>query len=474
MSYTPRVRSSAQLLADINSLIVTNNRGNITGEVLNNLLQDLTVSLSQTVYAENFIQNCEDGLNLSGQGISQVLSTLGYTDQTAAEQFPKTALLWGSIDSSNITYDSCVLQESFAKLGYSFETYLTSLTDRVFIVNHQIIIPSVKLDVDVTSRLCSQQYVIDLKGVRINDIRTDANLLNPLFISVPTDEARAANHDLEFSFSFLNFEVYGAVNSGVPYSNSSCFELKAKKRLFFKNVCLSNYDNAFVGSLLMNSVIDQCEFRNCISSGLKTVRSDWTNATVNSSPSQLTVFRSRFKDAGLKYLDLSNADTTSVVDCQLEGNGGDYGVFTENNYDAGSGNGTVLKNFRIENLRVEQESRFARAISGFKLGDGFAFTLDTCYQQAVEAGTVLVEGESTGGYNRVKILNSYNSGGAAAWAVRNIENGGQNCWNFEDVSLVGEPKTTDDLIHSSEIFDTNYGGSIPSQNMLKISPRLPI
>lgn len=472
MSYIPRVRSSSQLLADINSLIVTNNSGNITGEVLNNLLQDLTVSLSQSVYAENFIQNCEDGLNLSGQGTSQILSTLGYTDQTAATQFPKTTLLWGSIDANTITYDSCVLQEACAKLGYSFETYLTSLTNRLFVVNHQIIIPSVKIDVSVTSRLCSQQYVLDFKGIRINDIRTSN--LSPLFISEPLNELRAANHDLEFSFSIMNLEVYGALSSNLPIAGNSCFKFGAKKRMFVKNVKLHNYDDAFVGSLLMNSVFDQCEFINCLSSGLKTIKSDWTNGTVNSSPSQLTIFRSRFKDAGLKSLNLANIDSTTVDDCQIEGNSGDYGVYVDNNYNSGTGDGTVLKNVRVTNLRVEQESKFDRAVCGFKLGDGFAFTLDTCYNQAATAGTVLVEGESVGGYNRVKILNSYNSGGNAAWKMRNIENGGQNCWNFEDVSLVGEPQTVSDVINNGQVFDLSNGGSVPSSNMVRISPRLPI
>jgi hypothetical protein len=416
-------------------------------------------------------QMYEDATHLSGQGSSQLLSSLGYTNQTAAAQFPKCATAWGSITASAVTYDTCVIQEAIYTLGYEQYTKVESEYNRLYVVNRQIVIPSVKVDVDVTDRSNSQQYLIDFCGTRINDIRTGAGSA-PLFIKEPPTETRAANHDLENSWTISNANLYAVANGSVPYSGSVAFKLGAGKRVNIIGCTFHNFDIPVVTSLILNGMIERCEFINCLSSGFKSTQGWWTGASANTSPSQLTFLNNRFKDAGSKYLWLENADTTSLIgNNQFEGNGGDYAIYWNNL------SGSVIKNFTASNLRIEQESVFARAIVGVRAGDGFSVTVNKVFHQAASAGTVLVEAESTGGENRIEVTNCYNSGGNASWKLRNIVNGGANDWEISKTILNGQPTTEAQLISGVAPYDNiwalDYGGSIPTSNRVNFTQRLP-
>lgn len=414
----------------------------------------------------NVIQNYEDGINSSGNNTGVTLGTLGYTSGTAATQFPLTAGLWGSISTST-TYDSCVFQEAIATLGYQKNTYLTSLQNRLYHLNHQIIIPTLKYDVASTDRTNSQQYIVDLVGCRIRDIRTSTFL--PLFYKSPSDQTSANNHDVEFSWTFKNFDVIAEVTGfGFPYGTSSCFRIGSGKRWKFENVTLRNYDTAFIGSMLLNTHFLNCEFINCTTSGFKNQVGWWSGATAGQNCSQLTFERCRFQDAGLKFLDLTNADSCHVLDCQVEGSAGDYGIYWDNTATS------VIKGLTITNLRSEHQSHFAKAIVGINSNDGFYVALKGGWHQAGTSGTILIEAGGTG-ETRIDIENWYNSGGTSAWKFRNI--GSNTCWEIHKTMLQGQPTTEANLISGiapyDNIWDLTSGGTIPTSNRVNFTPRLP-
>lgn len=415
----------------------------------------------------NLIQSYEINGIQSGDGTSKTLASLGFTNALAQEAFPKTTVAWGSITASTTTYDSAVLQEAIYTLGYERYTSLQSMTNRRMKINHQIVIPTHKLDVVITDRNNSQMYVVSLGGIRIDDIRTVTTGL-PLFLKEPANESDAANHDLEFSWKFEDFALFAENTVGLPYANSVAFKIGAGKRLQWHNVTMANFGTGIWGSLLLNSEISNCEFQNCLTSGVKTSAGWWSGATNNTSPTQLTITRSRFKDAGLKYCDLTNSDTSRVIDTQLEGDGGDYAVYWDNL------NGSVIKNIAIEGLRVEQESQFARAIVGIKAGDGFSAKLDQVFHQATVTNTTLFEAEASGGGDtRIKLTNCFNSGGLTNWKLRNI---GSNCWDIDETILQGQPATEANLLNSGaypNIWATDFSGTVPTSNRVHFQQRLP-
>lgn len=419
----------------------------------------------------NTFQAYEVDDHLSGQGVSTTLSALGYDNTTAAVKFPRTATAWGSINASTVTYDSCVIQEAIYQMAYEHYQKVESEYNRLYVVNHQIILPTIKLDVDVTDRTRSQSWIVDFCGARVNDIRTGTSS-SPLFIKEPPSETRAANHDIENSYVIQNMNVYAEVTSGLAYANSVAMKIGAGKRIALINCTFHNYDIPFIGSLILNGLVERCEFINCLSSGFKTVPYWWSGGSNNTSPSQFTFINNRFKDAGTNYLHLTNADTTSLYgNNQFEGDGGDYAIYYDNL------DGSVIKNLFINNLRVEQESKFARALVGVRGGDMFAASLNGVFHQAVTSGTVLVEAEGIRGDNRIDIQNCYNSGGSTAWKLRHIENGGSNSWEIHKTELQGQPQTESQLVSgngdNANIWDLNHGGSIPSSNRVNFTPRLP-
>lgn len=419
----------------------------------------------------NTIQAYEVDGHLSGQGISTTMAALGYTNSTAAVKFPYTAIAWGTINASAVTYDTCVIQEAIYRLGYERYQNIESEYNRLYIVNRQIVIPSVKQDVDITDRTGSQSFTIDFSNARVNDIRTVTTGV-PLFIKEPSNESNAANHDLENSWTIENLNLYGEAISGLPYANSVAMKIGAGKRINVKNCTFHNFDLPIIGSLWLNSLVTECEFVNCISAGFKSTQSWWSGGTANTSPSQITFINNRFKDAGSKYLWLENADTTSLEgNNQFEGDGGDYAIYWNNL------SGSVIKNLSIHNIRVEQESKFARAIIGTCAGDGFAVEVNKVFHQAATAGTVLVESEGVGGDTRIDIQNCYNSGGNTAWKLRHIENGGNTSWEIHKTELQGQPQTEANLISNAgsyaNIWASDFGGSVPSSNRVNFTPRLP-
>jgi hypothetical protein len=256
------------------------------------------------------------------------------------------------------------------------------------------------------------------------------------------------------------------------YANSICFKIGAAKRFVLENVSIHNYDIGFLGSLLLNSLVKDCEFINCITSGFKTSVGWWTNAAAGSTVSQITFINNRFKDAGVKYLDLTNADTCSLIgNNQFEGTAGDYAIYWDNN------NVSVVKNLLIQNIRTEPDnsSVFARAIVGVRSADGFSVTLDKIFNQAPISGVVLIEAEAVGGGDtRIEVTNCYNSGGNGAWKFRNI---GSNCWEINKTTINGQPSTEAQLRSGVAPYDniwaTDFGGSIPTNNRVNFTQRLP-
>ncbi len=417
---------------------------------------------------DNYIQNYEVDNYISGTGVLRTLAGLGYSTAQIRAKFPRMYYVYGDV-STSLSYDTAVIREAILSLGYGNQTYVTTLTNRLYLLNEQVIIPSIKLDVVPSNREHSQQRIIDFKGCRINDIRTGTSS-TPLFIKEPENETSAGNNDLELSLRFANADIYGEDVASVPYANSVCMKIGAAKRFELDNVVIHNYDVGFHGSLLLNSFITKSEFLNCITSGVKTSTGWWSGALASRSPSQLTFINTRFKDAGLKYCDLTNCDTSSFYgNNQFEGNGGNYAIYWDNQ------NGSVIKNLTVTNLRVEQESKFARAILGIKSGDGFSVSLDKVFHQAVTSGTVLVEAEATGGGDtRIDISRCYNSGGATSFKLRNI---GSNCWDIKQTILQGQPANETQLLSSiapyDNIWDLTNGGSIPSPNRVQFQQRLP-
>ncbi len=415
----------------------------------------------------NLIQSYEINGIQSGDGTSKTLASLGFTNALAQVAFPKTTVAWGSINASTTTYDSAVLQEAFYTLGYERYTNLQSMTNRRMKINHQILLPSNKIDAALGQNN-SQQYIVSLGGIRIDDIRT-VTTGEPLFLKQPANESNAANYDLEFSWKFQDFALFAEVTGSLPYANSVAFKIGAGKRLQWDNVTMSNFGTGIWGSLMLNSEVRNCEFQNCITSGFKTTGGWWSGASNNTSPTQVTITRSRFKDAGLKYCDLTNSDTSRVIDSQFEGDGGNYAVYWDNL------NGSVIKNIAIEGLRVEQESQFARAIVGIKAGDGFSAKLDQVFHQATVTNTTLFEAEAQGGGDtRIKITNCFNSGGLTNWKLRNI---GNNCWDLDEVLLQGQPATEANLLSGiapyNSIWATDFSGTIPTSNRVQFIQRLP-
>ena len=426
----------------------------------------LTGSGSGAVRQFHTFQQYEVDGHLSGQGTGTTMAALGYTNLTAATKFPYTAIAWGSIVASQVTYDSCVIQEGVYRLGYEKYQKIESEYNRLYVINHQIVIPSVKQDVDVTDRTGSQSYTIDFANARVNDSRTVTTGV-PLFIKEPPTESRAANHDLENSWTIQNLNLYGEATGGLPYANSVAMKIGAGKRINIKNCTFHNFSLPVIGSLWLNSLVTECEFVNCIESGFKSTQGWWAGASANTSPSQITFLNNRFKDAGLKYLWLENADTSTLEgNNQFEGNGGDYAIYWNNL------GGSVIKNLTCNNLRVEQESVFARAIIGVRAGDGFAVEVNKVFHQAASAGTILVESEGVSGDTRIDIQNCYNNGGNTSWKFRHIENGGNTSWEIHKTEVYGNP-TSEAALLAGSAFDLTNGGSVPSSNRLNYTQRLP-
>jgi hypothetical protein len=458
------VTANQKLGLDNSLVAITTANPVVSRTELDTAISNVEVSVSG---AENYIQNYEVDGFVSGTGVLRTLSGLGYSTPTVRAKFPRMFTRYGDVPLT-LSYDTAVMREAVLSLGYGAQTYLTTMTNRKFILNDQIIIASVKIDVPTTDRTTSQQWLIDFKGCRINDVRTGTSS-TPLFIKEPIDASTAANNDLEFALKFRNADIYGDPDL---YANSVCFKIGAAKRFVLENVSIHNYDIGFLGSLLLNSLVKDCEFINCITSGFKTSVGWWTGAAAGSTPSQITFLNNRFKDAGLKYLDLTNADTCSLIgNNHFEGTAGDYAIYWDNN------NVSVIKNLLIQNIRVESDAstKFARAIVGVRAADGFSVTLDKIFNQVAIAGTVLLEAEAVGGGDtRIEITNCYNSGGNGAWKFRNI---GSNCWEINKTTITGQPSTEAELRSGVAPYDniwaTDFAGTIPTNNRVNFTQRLP-
>jgi hypothetical protein len=101
--------------------------------------------------------------------------------------------------------------------------------------------------------------------------------------------------------------------------------------------------------------------------------------------------------------------------------------------------------------------------------------LDKIFNQAPISGVVLIEAEAVGGGDtRIEVTNCYNSGGNGAWKFRNI---GSNCWEINKTTINGQPSTEAQLRSGVAPYDniwaTDFGGSIPTNNRVNFTQRLP-
>ena len=388
-----------------------------------NVTQNITITGGNNLRFADF----GDGTNTVGTGATRSLSSLGYTEGTAATQFPNTAISWGTIDVTTVDYDTACIQEAFLTLanGTNKIRKLVAGDGAFVLAGHEIYLPSYKSG--IASNVDSQMFIFDGEGTRFRVTGTQTNV----FTMNITDQVEARDSCVDNRWRFGNFKMVGNGNAvGIRFG--------ATRSPLIEQIELNNFVLGWQSGFMLNAMYMNIATDGC-TTGMKIDKGWWTNAGYGTAGNQPRFLNCRWRmtDATHVGCHILGTDTPLYDGCTVEGTDASYGILCD---IAGS---TVSKKLTIRNLHAEMGTggTYANAIIGLTGRDAHNILIEQVYNQCEVADQVLLEMNNTQGVNKAVLFCNDNSENNDAWIFRNLNNGGAGSWDFINTRLKGNPTT---------------------------------
>jgi len=381
--------------------------------------------------------NYDDGVNTSGTGENKLLNTLGYTNGTAATQWPLAATYYGgTIDTTTVSLDDVLWACAFQGARSNIITQIEALPNKAYAFNkgnlrifHNKSTPNANRD--------SQQYTIDFKDCLLRNA-SGASFLIAMFYMQPDSQTDADNNCIDNRWKFRNgkFRAAGSTDTGL--------KIGATRAARFEGLEFQNFQYGINGSFLLNSHFEHGIPASC-TTGIYHPKGIWSGAGYAHSASQPKFYDCRFRVTATthKGIHLEACDNARMIGCQFEGTNGEYGIYIEV-----PSSGTVLKNFVIEGTRSEigNGTTWTNALIGFRGRDAYTVTIDTLFHQAADTNTTLLEATNTQGTTIFNLRNIRGNTGGNTWKLKNVNSGGAGAYIMRNTTLQGAPQTAADVI----------------------------
>lgn len=417
------------------------------------LLPNVTVTGGDSLRFSDF----EDGTNTVGTGTPRTLSSLGYSDGSAATQFPLTASAWGGITASAVDYDTAVIQEAFLTLqgGGNKIRKLVAGTGAFILAGNEVIIPSFKSG--ISSNNDSQMFVFDGEGCRFRVTGSQSYA----FTSSIADQTTAGNSCIDNRWRFGNFKITGT-------GSNTAIRFGATRSPLIEQIEIDGFATGLQAGFLLNALYMNIATVNCSSQGVLIDKGWWTSAGYSTAGNQPMFINCRFRTVGNTEIGCKviGADSTWFQRCTAEGPDGQYGIYIDNSVT------TVSKNARIDMLHAEIDSSgiYANGIIGVKGSDPFTFKATEVFWQG-GSNVNLIESESTNGTNHIVLRDCLTN---TNWKLKQINTGsGQSSWDMKNVTLQGNPTDAADVLDTVGFPNIWASGSdIPTSNRVRFEPPL--
>lgn len=353
------------------------------------LLPNVTITGGDSLRFSDF----EDGTNIVGTGTPRTLASLGYSDGSAATQFPLTASEWGSITASTVDYDTAVIQEAILTIASAGNNIykVVAGSGRFVLSGHEIIMPSFK---GTGTSGYPTQLILDGEGCPFfcRGSQTYG------FTSDIADQTDADAKSIFNTWSISNMKIVqgsgGTVSVGM--------RLGACRSLDMRNVEFEGFDTyGFVGGFLLNALFTNVNTNFCDTAGIYIDRGWWSGAGYSTAGNQPMFINCRFRTTANTQIGahIVGADSVEFYRTTLEGSDGEYGIYIDNSPT------TVSKNVVINGVHAEigGGNIYAGAIIGMKGADPFTCEVHRVFWQSSTANVVLLESESTSATNHIVI-----------------------------------------------------------------------
>jgi len=419
----------------------------------NQTIQNITITGGDTLRIKDF----EDGVNTSGTGVARSLASIGYTNGTAATQFPLTAARWGSIDASTVDYDTAVIQEAFETLrnGSNKIRKLEAGFGYFTLAGNEIIVPSYK-STGNGGTYDPQQFIFDGCG---SMFRMSGSQAYGFTMSI-ADQTEALGDCIDNRWTFGNLAMRGTgINTGI--------RLGATRSAFVHNINVVNFNVGIQVGFLLNALYQNVSTTSCDTIGFLVDKGWWTGAGYSTAGNQPYFLNCRFRttDVDQYGAKVVGADSTVFERCTVEGTDGLYGIYIDNS------SSSVSKNAIVRGLHSEigNSNKYTNAIIGVKGSDPYTFVISEIYSQGA-AGVVLVESESVNATNTVVIRNC--KAVSTQFKLNQINSGGVTHWDIANTNLPGGPSTNADVIDTVNYPNIWATGTVPTLSRVKFSPAL--
>jgi hypothetical protein len=418
-------------------------------------MSDLTALVLAASPGTHFMpENFADG-NTLGTGTLRTLTSLGYTNVTAATKWPRVAseaARVGAIDVTQMDIDWICWQEALLAMELDGYQSITTPGGRGYCTYKGLLLPR-----DQAATVANRRSLGFLFDFNKSTFKNTTGTSFIQFDKFPTDHADANGFRLTYSYTFKNATFYGN-NTAVE---TDCFiRAVAHSESTFENISLYNVgigiDAQFALQVTFIHIrgVDYGKYLLTARDGL------YTGAGVDISQSNSASFKHVhcYNGAGktpIAAIFVQGNRNITIDTCQFEGGpGSTYNIFYDQAYPAGAYAGTVKHAVTLKNLDFEANgaTRANIRINGGAISvhyDGFNAQIpgnpQTCMLE--------VSGVPYVAPINVKVENSptYNWG----WTFRSV--GGSHIWTVNDVLLNDSTNFT-----AAANWSVDFGGVIPT------------
>lgn len=417
---------------------------------------------------EFYIHDCEDGLNVSGTGATQLLSALinpttgvVYTNASAAAKFPFAAAVYGVINVATFTYDDVVVMEAFQKSSLTGKyTMLKSTANKTYRYNQGgFLIANEKASVNST--VDSKIFIVDLQGTRF--VYGGAAAAHTCFKKeVLLAELPTA---LDRTLVFVNVNI-----DGDNFAGSKGFEIVGGRSCLFQNIEIKDYETGFHGGSLLQSRWTELRTSAC-ETGFHASIDLVVGATPAEAVWQPILENCRFRGittttVGCRF---EGVEFPKVIDCGWEGSDMLSAVVYDN-----QGN-TVAKKVAIIRPRMEINASGAGTFTGpafdFTGSDYHMIYYEGHEVQNVTPNFTLIRAVCTAGTVMCVMKDCFGNNSNNRWKLSSPPSTGFIGWDFNNVHLQGNPTTPANVLDTIGFPDIWVVGEEPTRTP-KISPRI--
>lgn len=448
---------------------VTDNdpRMQVSGGIINNI----TVNISG---GYNLITGYGDGINDVGNNTaSRRLSGLGYSNATAATQWPLTAAEWGGIVAADTEYDEVCIQEAMLTLEVSKLRSLYAGASLFLINRGGIILPQ---RWQTSSEGYNNEYddpcmfLLDFQGANVHPKTSGWTSANGIFSSrIPVNDAEA-QYALKYVHKICNLKMQGNGGAG------TALLFRASRKLQLDNCHADDFDTGFETRFALNSSYNNCTSNNFATYGFHINSGDFGfgDACISyNHQSHFTGCGTYGSDPASIGMYIRRGDTCSVRDSVFEGPEQLAAFY----WDQAAC--PVSKHLIIDNIHVEMGNGgypfYADSIFKLRGQDFYNCVISNIYIQSAinqsPRGNLINLETTSGATNRIKLANINYSGSGDEYGLK--ATGGNFRLTLDDVQLPGNPQTAANVVDTGAYPDIWAAGStVPNASNVRIYPRL--